>query len=63
MPSMSPFHTSILSALINNAIEGKYIPNVSLRPFDSPFGHCAANPGYDKGFESELDKNMSELLN
>ena len=32
------------------------------RPYDSPFGHCVANPGYDKGFELELDKNISELL-
>ena len=30
---------------------------------DSPFGHCAANPGNDKNFELQLDKNVSELLN
>ena len=46
----------------DNAIEAKFIPNASLRPYDSPFGHCVANPGYDKGFELELDKNINELL-
>ena len=46
----------------DNEIEAKYIRNVSLRPIDSPFGHCAANPGNDKNFELQLDKNISELL-
>ena len=46
----------------DNAIEADHMPNVSLRPYDSSFGHCVANPGYDKGFELELDKNISELL-
>ena len=47
----------------DNEIESKYIKNASLRPIDSPFGHCAANPGNDKNFELQLDKNISELLN
>jgi len=42
--------------------EASHIPNVSLRFYDSPFGHCIANPGYDKDFELELDKNIYELL-
>ena len=46
----------------DNEIEANYIPNVSLRPYDSPFGHCVANPGNDKNFELELDKNITELL-
>ena len=46
----------------DNEIEANYIPNVSLRPYDSPFGHCVANPGNDKNFEIELDKNINELL-
>ena len=46
----------------DNEIEANCIPNVSLRPYDSPFGHCVANPGNDKKFELELDKNISELL-
>ena len=47
----------------DNEFEKKFIPNASLRAFDSPFGHCAANPGNDKNFEKKLDKNISELLN
>ena len=46
----------------DNEIEANYIPNVSLRPCNSPFGHCVANPGNDKNFEIELDKNINELL-
>ena len=34
----------------------------SLRPINSPYGHCAANPGNDKNFERQLDKNIKELL-
>ena len=30
--------------------------------YNSPFGHCVANPGNDKNFETELDKNINELL-
>ena len=46
----------------DNEIESQYINNATLRPIDSPFGHCAANPGNDKNFELQLDKNISELL-
>ena len=47
----------------DNEFEAKYIPNSVLKPIDSPFGHCAANPGNDKNFELQLDKNINELLN
>jgi homoserine O-acetyltransferase len=47
----------------DNEYESKFIPRSSLRPVDSSFGHCAANPGNDKNFEKELDKNIKELLN
>ena len=47
----------------DNEIEAEYIQNSILKPIDSPFGHCAANPGNDKNFESRLDQNISELLN
>ena len=47
----------------DNEFEAKYIKNAFLRPIDSSFGHCAANPGNDKNFELQLDKNISELLN
>ena len=45
----------------DNEFEAEYIPNSVLKPIDSPFGHCAANPGNDKNFELQLDKNISEL--
>ena len=46
----------------NNEYEKKYIPQSSLRPVDSSFGHCAASPGNDKNFQLQLDKNIKELL-
>jgi homoserine O-acetyltransferase len=46
----------------DNKYENNFIPHSSLRPIDSPYGHCAANPGNDKNFEIKLDKNISELL-
>ena len=47
----------------DNKYENKFIPRSSLRPIDSPYGHCAASPGNDKNFEKKLDKNIRELLN
>ena len=47
----------------DNKFEKKFISRSSLRPVDSPYGHCAANPGNDKNFEKQLDKNIKELLN
>ena len=47
----------------DNKFENRFISHSSLRPVDSPFGHCAANPGNDKNFEKKLDKNIRELLN
>jgi len=47
----------------DNIFESQHIPNVDLRPYDSPFGHCVANPGNDKNFETFLDKSINELLN
>ena len=49
--------------MVEHQYESKFIPNSSLRPIDSSFGHCAANPGNDKNFEKQLDKNIKELLN
>ena len=47
----------------DNFIEAQYIPNVEIRPYDSPWGHCAANPSNDHGFEVKLDKGIKDLLN
>ncbi|MCP5002142.1 MAG: alpha/beta fold hydrolase [Hyphomicrobiales bacterium] len=46
----------------DNAIEARHIPGAQFRPYDSPWGHCAASPGKDPGFETALDANIRELL-
>ena len=47
----------------DNEIEAEHISNSVIKPIDSSFGHCAANPGNDKNFKVQLDKNIKELLN
>jgi homoserine O-acetyltransferase len=47
----------------DNMYEKKFINRASLKPVDSPYGHCAANPGNDKNFQKKLDKNIIDLLN
>ena len=47
----------------DNDFEAQYIPNVEIRPHDSPWGHCVANPGNDKSFEVALDQAVNDLLN
>ena len=46
----------------DNAIEAELIPGAELRPVTSDYGHCAANPGNDPGFERSLDENIARLL-
>ena len=46
----------------DNAIEAGYMLNAEFRPFDSPWGHCAANPGNDKAFTAALEEVLSQLL-
>ncbi|NMN67670.1 homoserine O-acetyltransferase [Candidatus Pelagibacter ubique] len=46
----------------DNMFEKKFIKRASLKPIDSPYGHCAANPGNDKNFQRKLDLNIAELL-
>lgn len=46
----------------DNEIEAGLMPNAILRPYHSPWGHCAANPGSDKGFTAQLDANIRDLL-
>ena len=47
----------------DNVFEAQHIPNVEIRPYDSPWGHCVANPGNDKSFEVVLDQAVHDLLN
>jgi homoserine O-acetyltransferase len=46
----------------DNAIEVEAMPSAELRVFDSPWGHCVANPGNEPAFERFLDAAVSELL-
>ena len=46
----------------DNATEAQHIPNGELRTYNSPWGHCVANPGNDPGFEAALDKSIHDLL-
>ncbi|WP_232716879.1 alpha/beta fold hydrolase [Gordonia metallireducens] len=46
----------------DNRMEVDEMPNAELRPYDSPFGHCVANPGNDAGFEAFLDAAISDVL-
>jgi len=46
----------------DNEIEAGYINGADFRPFDSPWGHCAASPGNDPDFTAELERAINELL-
>jgi len=46
----------------DNAFEARHIPNAELRPYDSAWGHCAANPGNDDAFEAALDEGIRKLV-
>ena len=46
----------------DNEIEAQHMSNAKFRPYNSPWGHCAANPGNDAGFAAALDAGIRELL-
>lgn len=46
----------------DNEIEARHMPNAQLRPFNSPFGHCVANPGNDHNFERFLDQCIRDAM-
>ena len=46
----------------DNFIEARYIMNAEIRPFNSPLGHCVANPGNDLNFELSLDRAIVDLI-
>ena len=46
----------------DNEFEAKHIKNAELRTYNSVWGHCVANPGNEKGFETALDQAVNDLL-
>lgn len=46
----------------DNEIELRHMSRAQLRPFDSPFGHCVANPGNDPKFERFLDDCIRDVM-
>ncbi|MFD0986368.1 alpha/beta fold hydrolase [Methyloligella solikamskensis] len=46
----------------DNALEAERMPHAELRPYVSKFGHCAASPGKDPGFDAFLDQAITDLL-
>ena len=46
----------------DNEIEVEHIRNGELRVYESPWGHCVASPGNDRGFEAFLDRAIDELI-
>ena len=46
----------------DNFFEARYISNSEIYPYNSPFGHCVANPGNDSNFQVELDRCICKLL-
>jgi homoserine O-acetyltransferase len=59
---LMPCNQDLYFRMEDNLFEKKYIKRSSLRSINSPYGHCVANPGNDKDFEKNLDKNINELL-
>lgn len=46
----------------DNEIEVLHMPNAELKPFESPWGHCVANPGSVLEFERFLDDCINSVL-
>ena len=46
----------------DNEIEAALIQGSKFAPYNSDFGHCAANPGNDSGFTNQLDTHVATLL-
>lgn len=47
----------------DSAIEVSHLSKAELRPFDSPFGHCAGSPGALPAFDRFFDEAVADLLN
>ena len=57
-----PCNQDLYFRVEDNIFEAKHIPNAKIKPYNSPLGHCVANPGNDLNFQLELDKNVNELI-
>ncbi|MGI9301264.1 MAG: alpha/beta fold hydrolase [Gammaproteobacteria bacterium] len=58
-----PCSTDLYFPPEDNAVEVSHMPHAELRVFESPWGHCVANPGNEPEFERFLDDAIRELLN
>lgn len=47
---------------VDNELEVRHMARAEVRPFDSPWGHCVANPGNEPAFERFMDGSINELL-
>lgn len=57
-----PCSTDLYFPPEDNAIEVSHMSNAEMRIFDSPWGHCVANPGNEPAFAQFLDDCIRELL-
>ena len=46
----------------DNVIEFGFLANAELKPYDSPWWYCVANPGNDPKFEKFLDDCINAVL-
>lgn len=46
----------------DNVLEARHMRNAQLRPYTSPWGHCVATPGRNRGFMDFLNTCATELL-
>ncbi len=57
-----PCRTDLYFPPEDNEIEVRHMPNAELRVYESPWGHCVANPGNDPQFEIFLDRAIRDVL-
>jgi len=59
---LTPCTTDLYFPPEDNEFEVRHMPNADLRPFESPWGHCVANPGSVPAFERFLDDCIKSVL-
>lgn len=57
-----PCSTDLYFPPEDNAIEAQYMTSAEFKPYESPWGHCVANPGSEPGFEKFLDECIAGVL-